>query len=215
MIHNILFQFTPLREGLREKIWRRDRKNPFQFTPLREGLPRDAAQSIKLIYFNSRPCERGFIAPRKDLEADRFQFTPLREGLPSLVNLSLSVNVFQFTPLREGLQYTYRILSHQDSYFNSRPCERGFGLLPDHPEYVSHFNSRPCERGFSIFFNFPALFSISIHAPARGASSSRWRRIRNGLYFNSRPCERGFSKNRQFFYRSFAVFYPINTFSQN
>lgn len=37
----------------------------------------------------------------------------------------------------------------------------------------------------------------------------------DGFNFNSRPCGRGFCKKHQFFYRSFAVFYSINIFSQN
>ena len=55
---------------------------------------------------------------------------------------------FQFTPLREGLhggKSNGKILC----YFNSRPCERGF--------YIGQYTD----------YEEP----ISIHAPARGASS--------------------------------------------
>ena len=101
---------------------------------------------------------------------------------------------------------------------------------------ITYFNSRPCERGFQNLpvVPLPDIF-ISIHAPARGASTSNFRMschhqfqftplreglqyesgeysldnifqftpLREGLhfyqciqivhvYFNSRPCERGF-----------------------
>ena len=58
-----------------------------------------------------------------------------------------------------------------ETNFNSRPCERGFcikvGLIS---RYQKDFNSRPCERGFNLWTEVVASRSISIHAPARGAS---------------------------------------------
>ena len=78
--------------------------------------------------------------------------------------------IFQFTPLREGRQERHRLPVYPD-YFNSRPCERG-------------------DRGRHPMAAPPA--HISIHAPARGATTCRssCSHCRN-CYFNSRPCERG------------------------
>ena len=122
----------------------------FQFTPLREGLRRSAVSLASSEHFNSRPCERGFA---RDSDHHQqyylFQFTPLREGLlnaladsddTTLISIhapargasitavdtiksmnSISIHApargasdrilisiralqFQFTPLREGLQ---------------------------------------------------------------------------------------------------------------
>ena len=56
-----LFQFTPLREGRRDRLYADGGRAEFQFTPLREGRPA-AGQAW-----------RGY---------NRFQFTPLREGRP-------------------------------------------------------------------------------------------------------------------------------------
>ena len=55
------FQFTPLREGRRDRLYADGGRAEFQFTPLREGRPA-AGQAW-----------RGY---------NRFQFTPLREGRP-------------------------------------------------------------------------------------------------------------------------------------
>ena len=121
---------------------------------------------------------------------------------------------FQFTPLREGLQYSRTLQQIIQHYFNSRPCERGFAVPSSLSEIIKHFNSRPCERGFiwqisnlpwkSISIHAPArgasvsashtsiLIGISIHAPARGASLPCPARLVQMLHFNSRPCERGF-----------------------
>ena len=54
------------------------------------------------------------------------------------------------------------------------------------------FNSRPCERGFMISARSSRSISISIHAPARGASVTLLPSFLFPFYFNSRPCERGF-----------------------
>ena len=101
------------------------------------------------------------------------------------------------------------------TYFNSRPCERGFKACSRTENTNFNFNSRPCERGF-IYLRFcqpstsrfqftplreglrssashPSLSNfISIHAPARGASILKQQSFLRVWYFNSRPCERGF-----------------------
>ena len=123
----VQFQFTPLREGLRNIPQKRFCHGLFQFTPLREGLPRSRMGQTYVGYFNSRPCERGFQAFCCLLFSGcSFQFTPLREGLqvsPRLIIFEISISIhapargascfhfteyggfiiFQFTPLREGL----------------------------------------------------------------------------------------------------------------
>ena len=76
-----IFQFTPLREGRRQRNGAAAGRRIFQFTPLREGRHGDTP----------RHCIRF-----------QFQFTPLREGRPSKVVPSQEEEKFQFTPLREG-----------------------------------------------------------------------------------------------------------------
>ena len=82
------FQFTPLREGrLVDTLQKRydekisihapaggatlrdqtaDSRGLFQFTPLREGRQvRPRPDELRIFYFNSRPCGRGDIRPRR------------------------------------------------------------------------------------------------------------------------------------------------------
>ncbi len=145
----------------------------FQFTPLREGL-------LLFVPFLIVLCIR-------------FQFTPLREGIRIVCMPHGMVQTFQFTPLREGLLVRSknrinkcisihapargasrrRIFIFLITYFNSRPCERGFHTRGTTITFSSDFNSRPCERGF--------------HHTLRSSSP-----VPN---FNSRPCERGFDVN--------------------
>ena len=76
--------------------------------------------------------------------------------------------------------------------FNSRPCERGDTASASPMPSTAYFNSRPCERGDLLYSSSSSSSSsISILAPARGAT---WRRASpspRARYFNSRPCERG------------------------
>ena len=106
MFRLLLFQFTPLREGLLSDILALIRICPISIHAPARGASFDAIPSaFPSKYFNSRPCERGF----EDFLKNRFfhglfQFTPLREGLQLLCLLWTSRYLFQFTPLREGLQ---------------------------------------------------------------------------------------------------------------
>ena len=55
----ILFQFTPLREGRRGAFRHDDWSERFQFTPLREGRQDVERVLQEAKYFNSRPSARG------------------------------------------------------------------------------------------------------------------------------------------------------------
>ncbi len=77
-------------------------------------------------------------------------------------------------------------------YFNSRPCERG-----DHDAILKirdyfQFQFTPLREGRRTLnsFNYRE-WSISIHAPARGATGGAVHGLQVGSHFNSRPCERG------------------------
>ena len=120
----------------------------------------------------------------------RFQFTLLREGRLDDVMNALKPILFQFTPLREG-----RHVSDEGVRVHF------------------YFNSRPSARGDSCTSISSVLFTISIHAPPRGAtqligigcgsSIFQFTPLREGRlpirpvhprvrgYFNSRPSARG------------------------
>ena len=170
----------------------------FQFTPLREGLLRYLSAMVTVRYFNSRPCERGFTIMMHCRPQDTISIHAPARGASSGFPCLYQRRVFQFTPLREGLRHiggiarsNIGISIHAPArgasistkcgmrsgvYFNSRPCERGFLIACKAITYGANFNSRPCERGFRPD-NIPfANAIISIHAPARGASACRLHR---------------------------------------
>ena len=119
------FQFTPLREGLHYWNVNLHHGKLFQFTPLREGLRWSNWDYREEYYFNSRPCERGFVAmlnqgvqfyisihaPARGASCipsvctGRWNISihaPAR-GASLLIQKNCPYKQFQFTPLREGL----------------------------------------------------------------------------------------------------------------
>ena len=168
----------------------------FQFSPLREGRPTSSSSQISEAgYFNSRPCERGDqISEAAKTARSIFQFSPLREGRPySELKLAQSQYISILAPAR-GATYMEGWKMEKGVYFNSRPCERGDisgrCSFPCAPHFNSrpcergdggavftipltwYFNSRPCERGDATGVQSCALHTISILAPARGATLS-------------------------------------------
>ena len=120
----------------------------------------------------------------------RFQFTLLREGrLPTVCHAS-PPKAFQFTPLREGrLDDVMNAL--KPILFQFTPLREGRHVSDEGVRVHFYFNSRPSARGDSCTSISSVRFTISIHAPPRGATS---RMIFIGslpLYFNSRPSARG------------------------
>ena len=100
----------------------------FQFTPLREGLQSNANKISSGIHFNSRPCERGFpscsgILPGKNISIHAPARGASKKPLWTSSACQISIHApargaslpacrqlneefqFQFTPLREGLRY--------------------------------------------------------------------------------------------------------------
>ena len=122
-------------------------------------------------YFNSRPREGGdsggaeaqrsqpisIHAPAKGATDMllwiapffEFQFTPPRRGRLALIVAVVLAFVFQFTPPRRGRRWRATIHSWRSSNFNSRPREGG----------------DPLPRRLRI------SETISIHAPAKGATT--------------------------------------------
>ena len=122
-----------------------------------------------------------------------FQFTPLREGrqgqcLPDAPGYCISIHAPArgATVLRGKRDGRGKISIHAPArgataapqlfcdfvvYFNSRPCERGDSPRRKWGVNLEYFNSRPCERGDQFDTASGVYVSISIHAPARGATA--------------------------------------------
>ena len=123
----------------------------FQFTPLREGRRGKSCTTSSFL---------------------RFQFTLLREGrLPTVCHAS-PPKAFQFTPLREGrLDDVMNAL--KPILFQFTPLREGRHVSDEGVRVHFYFNSRPSARGDSCTSISSVLFTISIHAPPRGATGLR------------------------------------------
>ena len=123
--------------------------------------------------FNPRPCARGdsstFFADVKDA---KFQSTPLREGRQLNGNSWHYNGKFQSTPLREGRRHELYPPADPRS-FNPRPCARGDGTretaLSGTEKVSIHAPARGATSTGSPCWN---ALRVSIHAPARGATSA-------------------------------------------
>ena len=168
----------------------------FQFTPLREGRHRYVmvSQWVENISIHAPP--RGATKKRaKATLSDAFQFTPLREGRPTFLETHRTPRKFQFTPLREGRPATLTTAARK-LLFQFTPLREG---RPDGGGAINgntNFNSRPSARGDDYVIRDGITLAISIHAPPRGAT--KWKRKRKPRrYFNSRPSARGDQSKKQ------------------
>ena len=186
------FQFSPLREGRLHPSTYKIAKSHFnsrpcergdhllteynadtglfQFSPLREGRPtqyvlRSASQFISIL----APARGATIPPEDLVFGTVISILAPARGATQHARTTPPAKLFQFSPLREGRRCTRSNRYHRDTYFNSRPCERGDCVDTYRCLLLLYFNSRPCERGDSDYK--PDHSSVS--------------------YFNSRPCERG------------------------
>ena len=77
---------------------------------------------------------------------------------------------FQFTPLREGRRCLFGNFIHFEN-FNSRPSARGDQKAPEVAIGFAIFQFTPLREGRPGFIRSAmGTFSISIHAPPRGAT---------------------------------------------
>ena len=74
----------------------------FQFTPLREGRPCSCVLPCKERNFNSRPSARGDIVSPRYMRLDYISIHAPPRGATVTVLFSSVGWLFQFTPLREG-----------------------------------------------------------------------------------------------------------------
>ena len=77
------------------------------------------------------------------------------------------------------------------TYFNSRPCERGDPDAALSAARFFRFQFTPLREGRRNAGQIIGAPSISIHAPARGATGRLPGAGCPACHFNSRPCERG------------------------
>ena len=191
----------------------------FQFTPLREGRRDKHERDYQQQNFNSRPSARGDAreTPTRGMRR-AFQFTPLREGRPVAAVPYQGRDGFQFTPLREGRQKAeaLKLLAEMIS-IHAPPrgatcrfacCFLSFCISIHAPPRGATEHARsvvvlidisihaPPRGATSRPASRPAPSAISIHAPPRGATSRHFWMATRFAYFNSRPSARGDSADQ-------------------
>ena len=146
-------------------------------------------------HFNSRPCERGDVlepakgtwrvyisihAPARGATrigtlcapSHKISIHAPARGATTQRSISTRSCGFQFTPLREGRRHAEQESLSDPLYFNSRPCERGDANGGVKIPGYTQFQFTPLREGRQVIGRiFDGMKKISIHAPARGATS--------------------------------------------
>ena len=173
-----------------------DRKAPststnFNSRPSARGDKRGGASTILAYYFNSRPSARGDWAVRRiaELEAISIHAPPrgaTESELAELNKLIISIHAPPRGATGRGNLHEYAWFisihapprgatwlernSNYPIYFNSRPSARGDTPRHRKQQTKAYFNSRPSARGDGNMRNVLDIYTISIHAPPRGAT---------------------------------------------
>ena len=126
-----------------------------------------------------------------------FQFTPLREGRPAGIFDATRRPYFNSRPSARGDDGLHTLFERLPD-FNSRPSARGDIAALVAFRHVEDFNSRPSARGDIAKKCEKGLYTISIHAPPRGATGSSVVSYYQVKHFNSRPSARGDVRNTGF-----------------
>ena len=165
-----MFRSTPLREGRRrDAAARRDVEPVSIHAPARGATCCSRPTSWRSASFDPRPCARGDLGvtrPRR-LGLASFDPRPCARGDPTGGASLLGVIEFRSTPLREGRRRASPI-AMVFICFDPRPCARGDDEVEG-----------PC-RGFMV----------SIHAPARGATTGG-ASLMGVIEFRSTPLREG------------------------
>ena len=166
--------------------------------------------------FNPRPCARGDNpSPLISTRLHLFQSTPLREGRrkPNRI-AAMPVRVSIHAPARGATIFSLRKFQHLTCFnprpcargdsspymarpapcgsFNPRPCARGDSPTAPSPKARPSFQSTPLREGRQHFLAIPVLAElVSIHAPARGATSSSQSMSPHHCQFQSTPLREG------------------------
>ena len=163
------FQFTPLREGRRDK---------HQFIPQRlisiHAPPRGATSAL------SKPINLGKIS----IHAPPRGATRRSQG-------TIPYALFQFTPLREGRRVRNFIKQRRRVYFNSRPSARGDGIAAP-ALLLAEFQFTPLREGRRpvVHLQFLPFYNFNSRPSARGDRREAILFLRL-IHFNSRPSARG------------------------
>ena len=142
------FNSRPSARGDGVSVRKRGISKIFQFTPLREGRRQRRRSRWKSSgNFNSRPSARGDDAPPEPMEVLRqFQFTPLREGRQSAAATRGGTPISIHAPPR-GATCPRPDRRTAPCHFNSRPSARGDRRRSSRKSSGRQFQFTPLREG--------------------------------------------------------------------
>ena len=188
-----VFQFTPPRRGRQRTVLITDGTNLFQFTPPRRGRHAVSGRSGKSNNFNSRPREGGDQRPQTP-RRKRWDFNSRpREGGDEILGfVPLMSMQFQFTPPRRGRHMCPAEPCRSLTAFQFTPPRRGRLPTCSSPggQHLISIHA-PAKGATSRLSHSNWRPAISIHAPAKGATYGGTLDVTSGLLFQFTPPRRG------------------------
>ena len=161
----------------------------FQSTPPRRERLLFLLSFWRCPYFNPRPREGSDLSLHTEVWPSRtFQSTPPRRERHFRWRCRRVRKTFQSTPPRRERQVTLKALTAFKIFQSTPPRRERRDTLGISTAYL-HFNPRPREGSDCALIVKIPLLTISIHAPAKGATKTVGVLRPNCLYFNPRPRE--------------------------
>ena len=150
LIGSMLFQFTPLREGLQPCTASWQSWHNFNSRPCERGFLFLPLPSRLVFYFNSRPCERGFTTAQIfGLKNRNFNSRPCERGFKSQYISFSDIDISIHAPAR-GASQSQTLLRHRVPISIHAPARGASEKVLLKASIMINFNSRPCERGFDF-----------------------------------------------------------------
>ena len=166
------------------------RRTDFNSRPSARGDVRRRCHARCTCDFNSRPSARGDHAGHRERLAARISIHAPPRGATSRSSTGWTTAYFNSRPSARGDEFCV-IRATDKSVFQFTPLREG-RLVPENVSLLrEHFNSRPSARGDPSYQGLDGHFSISIHAPPRGATSCRHATLYPSPTFQFTPLREG------------------------
>ena len=183
---------APARGATRRRLFGASSRQVSIHAPARGATSRPPLLGGGGVCFNPRPCARGDIrAGLTGAVAPSFNPRPCARGDLIVGEAQLLVGRFNPRPCARGDGQRERFWSCSCG-FNPRPCARGDSARGFQGAKDEQFQSTPLREGrHGEAVPDPLSLDVSIHAPARGATSGREGQVPSRGTFQSTPLREG------------------------
>ena len=158
-------------------------------------MPQHVAGACRVVSIHA-PAKGATRVGRMRIDLQPFRSTPPRRGRRQRRVEARPLHQFRSTPPRRGRPWNCRSCLLARSRFDPRPREGGDNIIIGRPGHLWSFDPRPREGGDQVEVLPQPEAQVSIHAPAKGATSGFAMRP-SAKKFRPTPPRRGRPLSRQ------------------